>query len=142
MKLPLPAGLWPFIAEHRAAVPEALWTLAEKTMLNGSTHHGSRAFRAQRAAAVPSIHKGVHLLANHISRLTDPTREQFGGLKHRGTDLGDGRPLEVPARGALNTLPEGRLLRQQINHPPQALQLFHSPTALCCHLAGSQSTPT
>ena len=136
MKLTLATCLGPFVAEHRPAIPEALHPLAEQAVLNHGAHHGGGPFRPQCAAAITAITEGVHLLAHHIRGLADAASEELGGLQNGGADLLQGRPLEMAPGGGLNVLPEGGVLRQQIHHAPEALELLHAFLILssCCHL--------
>jgi hypothetical protein len=80
MKLALATSLRAFIAEHRAAVPEALGPLREKAMLKGRSHHGGCALWPQGATAITSVLEGVHLLPNNVGSLTDAAGEQLRHL--------------------------------------------------------------
>ena len=91
-------------------------------MLNGGPHHRSGALRPQGAAAITAIDEGVHLLADHIGGLADAAGKQLGGLQQGRADLADGGTTEVLAGRALKLLPEGGVLRQQINHAAEALE--------------------
>ena len=95
MKLALTAGLGPFVAEHRPAIPKLLSPLTEEAMLNGGSNHRRRSFRTQRAGAITTVLKAVHLLADDVGGLTDAAREQFGDLEQRRADLLESRTTKV-----------------------------------------------
>ena len=135
MKLALAPRLGPLVAKHRPAVPEPLGPLGQQAVLNGGPHHRSGALRPQGAAAIAAIDEGVHLLADHIGGLADAAGKQLGGLQQRRADLADGSAAKVLAGRRLKLLPEGGVLRQQINHAAQALercQGIESQRSLVC----------
>ena len=104
-------------------------------MLQGCSHHGGGAFRAQGARAVTTIHKGVHLLSHHIGALTDAPGKQVREFEQRRANFVYAGAAKVFARHRLHSMPTSRLLRQQIHHPAQRLQLTHSaitiPRSVC-----------
>lgn len=63
MKLTVAPALRTLVAEHRAAVPEALRGAVEETVLIDCAHDSGRTFGAQRQlVAVHAVGEGVHLL--------------------------------------------------------------------------------
>ena len=125
MKLALPPSLGPFIAKHRPGVPKLLRTLRQQAMLQGSTHHRRRPLRTHRAGTLPTVFEGVHLFAHNIGGFPNATAKQIRGFHQRRADLSKARALKVSAGLCFDGLPALQRLRQQIHHPPQALQLRH-----------------
>ena len=129
MKLTLATGLRPLIAEHRAGIPKLLPTLAQQSVLERGSHHRCRALRPQRAGAITTILKAVHLFAHHIGGLTNSSTEQVGCFQERRADLSKTGTTEMLPRLSLNGLPALKGLRKEIDHAPETLELTHVPDA-------------
>ena len=129
MKLTLPTSLGPLVAKHRTGVPKLLRTLAQQSMLKCSPHHRGRSLRPQSTRPITTILEAVHLFADDIGGLTDPTTEQVGCFQERRADLTKAGTTEVLPRLGLDGLPALKGLRKEINHAPKTLELTHVPDA-------------
>ena len=98
-------------------------------MLERGPHHGCRSFWPQRAGAIATILKAVHLFADNIGGLTDPPTKQVGCFQKRRTDLSKTGTTEMLPRLGLDGLPALKGLRKEIDHAPETLELTHVPDA-------------
>ena len=71
MELTVAPFLRTFVAEHRPDVPQTLFLIVQKTMLDAGAYTARRPFRTQRQAIAIAVLKGVHLFFNHVGHFAD-----------------------------------------------------------------------
>ena len=122
VKLAVAPFLRPFVAEHRAGVPQALRTGVQQAVLQHGAHAGGGALRAQRQRlAVERIDERIHFLLDDVRHLADGAGEERRRLDHRHAY----RPVAVgtqpAAHGIVEALPQLGLVGQDVVHPANRL---------------------
>ena len=123
MKLAVTAFLWPLMPEHRTGVPKPPGLIKEQPMLFRCTHAPGRTFGPQSKAIAVAVFKGIHLFFNDVSDFTDRSFEQLGMFDHGHTDFLIAVLSENLSNGGFNVLPDRCLVRENIVHPPDCLNL-------------------
>lgn len=75
MELTITPFLRTLVTEHRPDIPQTLFLIVQKTMLDAGAYTARRPFRAQSQAVAIAILKGVHLFFNHVGDFTNRTFE-------------------------------------------------------------------
>jgi hypothetical protein len=113
--------------------------LVEQPVLDGRPNDRSSSLRPEGAAALAAVKEGIHLLANHICGFSDATGKKLRGFQGRGTDLMNACQAEVMPCTGLDPLPKQGVLRQEVDHAAETLQLLRHQSALLSALNGIQS---
>src|SRR5437667_414088 len=124
MELPISSLLWPLITEHWAAGPNFLGPLVEQTMLDCRTYDAGSRFRAQCEAVAVAVGEGVHLLLDDVGDLADGAAEQLSRLDHGQAHIPIAVAGEQTGDCAIEKNPKFRLLRQDIVHPADGLNIL------------------
>src|SRR5699024_6488922 len=93
-----------------------------------SAHGSRRSLRLQSNAPIPFILEGIHLLLNHVGRLSDTALKQHGMLEHRRDNL-----CHIIGAGQLSCL----ALHPCTSVHTLAVPVFHSSWRLCNHNSSS-----
>ena len=119
---PVAALLGTFMAKHRALVPQPLQA-TEQTPLDPRPYAAGGTFRPERQAVAVTVEKGIHFLLDNVRSLTDGAAEQFRFLYNRQADLSVPICRENVTHDAFQPLPVRRLIRKNVAHPPDCLNL-------------------
>ena len=115
------------MAEHRAAVPEALRGSVKEVVLIHGAHDRRGALRTERKlVAVHRIGEGIHFLLDDIGHFAHAAREDAGIFKNRRTDFLIAVLFEDAHAGLLHKLPDGGVLREHVVHALDAGEFFLS----------------
>ena len=123
MKLAIAAFLRTFVPEHRAGVPETAGLIEQKTVLFGGPNTTGGALRAEGQTVTVAVFKGVHFLFDDVGHFTNRTLEQIGLFHNRHADFLVAILGQYSANRGFHKLPNRRLLRQDIVHPANCLNL-------------------
>ena len=105
------------MAKHGAHVIQALATVVQHGMFNGSAHHTRCVFGPQRKGfAIEVILKGVHLLLDNIGHLAQTADKQGCRLNNRGSDIAIGIARHQRADLAFQPFPARRIRREYVVH--------------------------
>ena len=133
MELAVAAALGTLMAEHRAAVPEALRGSVKEVVLIHGAHDRRGALRTERElVAVHRIGEGIHFLLDDIGHFAHAAREDAGIFKNRRTDFLITVGREHVDAGLLHVLPDGSVLRKHVIHALDAGEFFFSHLLCCC----------
>ncbi len=124
MKLAVAPLLRTLVPKHGSAVPEPLYLIEQQAMLKTRPHTAGSALRPQGEAVTIAVLEGIHLLFDDIRDLADGAFEQVGHLQDGHTDLVVTIPGEHPTHPVLEKLPQEGLVRQDVFHPTNGLDLL------------------
>src|SRR5437763_7011228 len=130
VELPISSLLWPLITKHRPAGPNSLWAIVEQAVFDYRTYDTGSRFRAQCDTVAVAIGESVHLPLDDVGDLADGAVKQLSRLDHGQAHIPVAVAGEQTADCALEKIPVFRLLRQDIVHPADGLNiLVHEASA-------------
>ena len=112
-----------FMSEHGARVPESTGLVEQEAVFLGRPDTTGCTLRTQSQAVTVAVFKGVHFLFDNVGDFTNRPLEQVGLFHDRHADFLVAILGQHPAYRGFYKLPYGRLLRQDIVHPANCLNL-------------------
>ncbi len=117
VKLPVPSALGTLRAKHRPRVPPARHRLTGLHPVLDVGARGSRGPLRAKGQSFVVVFEGVHLLFDHLGRLTDGPHEERGRFHVGRSHLAEAIQVQRARIHLLHALPASDLVGEHIVHP-------------------------